>query len=56
MLNSPFTPFPVLTTERLTFRQPGINDEQEIFTLRSDSEINMLTDQQPIRLMMQGIL
>ena len=40
MLNRMFTPFPVLTTERLTLRQLLITDEQEIFTLRSDSEIN----------------
>lgn len=40
MLNKIFTPFPILTTERLTLRQPAINDEQEIFSLRSDSEIN----------------
>jgi ribosomal-protein-alanine N-acetyltransferase len=44
MLNNTFTPFPVLTTERLTLRQPVINDEQEIFILRSDSEINKYLD------------
>ncbi|HMJ46418.1 MAG TPA: GNAT family N-acetyltransferase [Ferruginibacter sp.] len=46
MLNRTFTPFPVLTTERLTLRQLVINDEQEIFTLRSDSEINKYLDRQ----------
>ena len=46
MLNRAFTPFPVLTTERLTLRQLEINDEQEIFTLRSDSEINKYLDRQ----------
>jgi ribosomal-protein-alanine N-acetyltransferase len=40
MLNKSFTPFPILTTERLTLRQLVIADEQVIFTLRSDSEIN----------------
>lgn len=40
MLSRTFTPFPILTTERLTLRQLVSNDEQEIFTLRSDSEIN----------------
>jgi len=40
MLNRIFTPFPILTTERLTLRQLVINDKQEIFALRSDSEIN----------------
>ena len=46
MLNRTFTPFPILTTERLTLRQPVINDEQEIFTLRSDGEINKYLDRQ----------
>lgn len=46
MLNRTFTPFPILATERLTLRQLAINDEQEIFTLRSDSEINKYLDRQ----------
>ena len=46
MLNETFKPFPILTTERLTLRQLAINDEQEIFTLRSDSEINKYLDRQ----------
>ena len=46
MLNKPFTPFPVLTTERLSLRQMEINDEQEIFKLRSDSKINKYLDRQ----------
>src|SRR5216117_1676788 len=46
MLNRSFTPFPILTTERLTLRQLVVNDEQEIFTLRSDSEINKYLDRQ----------
>ena len=46
MLNESFAPFPVLTTERLTLRQPEINDEQEIFTLRFESEINKYLDRQ----------
>lgn len=44
MLNRNFTPFPVLTTERLTLRQLAISDEQQIFTLRSDREINKYLD------------
>ncbi len=44
MINRTFTPFPILTTERLTLRQLVINDEQEIFTLRSDGEINKYLD------------
>lgn len=46
MLNRIFTPFPILKTERLTLRQLVINDEQEIFILRSDSEINKYLDRQ----------
>ena len=46
MSNKTFTPFPILTTERLTLRQLAISDEQEIFTLRSDSEINKYLDRQ----------
>ena len=46
MLNRSFTPFPVLTTERLTLRQLVIADEQEIFTLRSDREVNKYLDRQ----------
>ncbi len=40
MLNRTFTPFPILTTKRLTLRQLVTNDEQAIFTLRSDTEVN----------------
>src|SRR5215204_3107247 len=46
MLNISFTPFPILTTERLTLRQLVIDDEKEIFTLRSDNEINKYLDRQ----------
>ena len=46
MLSRTFTPFPILKTERLTLRQLVVNDEQEIFTLRSDSEINKYLDRQ----------
>jgi [ribosomal protein S5]-alanine N-acetyltransferase len=44
MLHKYFMPFPILTTERLTLRQLIINDEEDIFTLRSDSEINKYLD------------
>src|SRR6187549_8577 len=46
MLRRTFTPFPILTTERLTLRQLVSNDEHEIFTLRSDSEINKYLNRQ----------
>jgi [ribosomal protein S5]-alanine N-acetyltransferase len=44
MPNKYFTPFPILTTQRLTLRQLLINDEEDIFTLRSDREINKYLD------------
>lgn len=46
MLNRIFTPFPVLKTERLTLRKLTPGDGQQIFTLRSDSEINKYLDRQ----------
>ena len=46
MLSRTFTPFPILTTERLTLRQLVSKDEHEIFTLRSDSEINKYLNRQ----------
>ena len=46
MLSRIFTPFPILKTERLTLRQLVNDDEQEIFILRSDSEINKYLDRQ----------
>jgi [ribosomal protein S5]-alanine N-acetyltransferase len=39
-------PFPILATERLALRQLQHTDDQEIFTLRSDSEINKYLDRQ----------
>jgi ribosomal-protein-alanine N-acetyltransferase len=44
MLNKIFTAFPILTTKRLTLRQLLANDEQAIFALRSDKEINKFLD------------
>jgi ribosomal-protein-alanine N-acetyltransferase len=46
MTNRNFTPFPILTTERLTLRQLSIDDRQNIFALRSDKEINKYLDRQ----------
>ena len=40
MLNRIFTPFPILTSERLTIRQLVTNDQQEVFILRSDCQVN----------------
>ena len=46
MTNRNFTPFPILTTERLTLRQLSMDDRQNIFALRSDKEINKYLDRQ----------
>jgi ribosomal-protein-alanine N-acetyltransferase len=42
-----FTPFPVLKTKRLTLRQLSTDDQDAIFALRSDTEINKYLDRQP---------
>ena len=47
MVKKEFTPFPILTTERLTLRQLSIDDQQDIFALRSDPEINKYLERQP---------
>lgn len=47
MVNRNFTSFPILTTERLTLRQLSIDDQQNIFALRSDTEINKYLDREP---------
>jgi [ribosomal protein S5]-alanine N-acetyltransferase len=47
MVNLNFTPFPNLTTERLTLRQLSIDDKQTIFDLRSDADINKYLYRQP---------
>ena len=39
MLNTNFTPFPTLTTERLVLRQITKDDVNETFILRSDEEV-----------------
>ena len=47
MLNRTFTPFPVLKTERLTLRQLSVNDDKEIFALRSDKQVNKYLGRDP---------
>jgi [ribosomal protein S5]-alanine N-acetyltransferase len=42
-----FTPFPILKTERLTLRQLSVNDDKEIFALRSDNHVNKYLDREP---------
>jgi [ribosomal protein S5]-alanine N-acetyltransferase len=44
-----FTPFPILTTERLILRRLSTEDQQSIFALRSDEEINKYLGRQPAR-------
>lgn len=39
--------FPVLVTERLTLRQPTLNDAQEIYLLRSNTEVNKYLNRKP---------
>jgi ribosomal-protein-alanine N-acetyltransferase len=47
MLANSFTPFPVIKTERLTLRQLSVNDDKEIFALRSDKQVNKYLDREP---------
>lgn len=47
MANNNFTSFPVLVTERLTLRQLSAADQQDIFALRSDTEINKYLNREP---------
>ncbi len=44
MIEISFIPFSDLATERLTLRQLSIEDENEIFALRSDDEVNKFLD------------
>ncbi len=39
-----FTPFPNLTTERVNLRQVNIQDDKEVFALRSDTRVNKFLD------------
>src|SRR6476469_1766781 len=55
MTSRNFTPFPILTTERLTLRQLSMDDQVNIFALRSDKEINKYLDRQPSRTMEDAI-
>lgn len=43
------SPFLILTTERLTLRQVSLDDQDDIFVLRSDPEINRFLDRQRCR-------
>ena len=39
--------FPILTTHRLTLRQLSMDDQHDIFALRSDPKMNTFLDRQP---------
>jgi len=47
MLNKYISRFPTLATERLTLRQLSKGDAEQIFQLRSDSNINKYLDREP---------
>jgi [ribosomal protein S5]-alanine N-acetyltransferase len=47
MTNINFKPFPVLTTENLTLRQPSTDDQRDVLALRSDQEINKYLGREP---------
>lgn len=49
MLQLQFTPFPVLTTNRLVLRQLTVDDKNEIFALRSNDEVNRYLDRSKAR-------
>ena len=51
MANKNFTPFQILTTERLTLRQLSLDDQQAIFDLRSNATINQYLDRAPCKTM-----
>mgnify|MGYP006343362377 FL=1 len=47
MTNRNVTTFPIMTTERITLRQLSIDDQQDVFDLRSDAEVNKYLNRQP---------
>lgn len=47
MLNVSLIPFPVLHTARLTLRPLTLDDAENIFLLRSDSEVNKYLAREP---------
>lgn len=49
MLQINFTPFPVLTTERLILRQLTVADEKEVLAIRSNKMVNKYIDRPPTR-------
>lgn len=48
--------FPILTTERLTLRQPAEHDAPELFRLRSDAAVNQYLGRQPTATVEEAVL
>jgi len=44
MLNPSFTPFPILTSDRITLRQINQKDAQALYSLRADSRVMQYID------------
>lgn len=49
MLELNFSPFPVLTTDRLVLRKTKIEDAEEVFIMRSDPELLRYVDRDPAK-------
>ncbi len=49
MLEVNFSPFPVLTTDRLVLRKTKIEDAEEVFIMRSDPELLRYVDRDPAK-------
>jgi len=47
MINRNFTPFPILITERLTLRSLSMDDQHDVFDLRSDPATNQYLNRAP---------
>ncbi len=55
MLQLNFTPFPVLTTERLMLRKLTVDDAPEMFFLRADPEVLKFIDREPAKSVVEAI-
>jgi ribosomal-protein-alanine N-acetyltransferase len=49
MLLPDFSPFPILSTERLHLRRMSLEDKNEVFFLRSDKEMLQFLDRDPAK-------
>lgn len=56
MINRNLTSFQILTTDRLTLRQLSTDDQQHIFDLRSDTEINKYLNRAPCETIEDAII